>query len=121
MVLRPSTTPGMPPQISGSFARGEPLSGMTRAMSDACPASRSARAMPIKVPPVPTPAQKPWTVPSTSAMSSGPVVRCWASALSGFSNWRGRKIRGSFAAISRVASRAPSTPRSPLVKTTSPP
>ena len=56
--------------------------------------SLSASPAPVIVPPVPTPATRTSTWPSSAARISGPVpVRC-ASGLAGLENWSGRKCVG---------------------------
>ena len=48
--------------------------------------SRSTSPTPVIVPPVPTPATKPSTLPPVASRISSAVVRRWASGFAGFSN-----------------------------------
>ena len=55
--------------------------------------------MPVSVPPVPMPLQKPWIGLATWAMISSAVCFLWARVLLGFSNCWGTNTLGFFAFI----------------------
>ena len=75
--------PARPPESTGEEA------GST-AITRSC-GLRSLRKppAPVIVPPVPAPATRQSTLPSSASHSSGPVPRRCASGLAGFVNWSG--------------------------------
>ena len=78
----------------------------------------------MSVPAVPTEATKPSSfapASASAATSSGPVRSSWASALSGFVNWRGRNTSGSAAAMRSVSAMAPGIPPAAGTSAHSPP
>ena len=77
--------------------------------------------VPVRVPPVPTPAIKISTFPSVSFQISGPVVALWTAGLAGFTNCPGMKLPGISAASSSAFAMAPFIPFAPSVRTISAP
>ena len=81
----------------------------------------SARAMPVSVPPVPTPPITASTWPAVSAQISSAVVAAWMSGLAGLSNCFGIHASGVAATIASARPMAPAMPRRAGVSSTSPP
>ena len=77
--------------------------------------------VPVKVPPVPTPAIKISTSPSVSFQISGPVVALWIAGFAGFTNCPGMKLPSISSESSFAFAIAPFIPLAPLVRTISAP
>ena len=77
--------------------------------------------VPVRVPPVPTPAMKISTFPSVSFQISGPVVALCTAGFAGFTNCPGMKLFGISSASSLALAMAPFIPLVPSVRTSSAP